>query len=334
MSFNNIIGHKEVISFLMESVASGKISPVYIFTGPSSIGKKLVALNFAKLLNCLDKGTRPCDRCLSCRKIDSGNSPDIWQINPSGKGSAINIAIIRDIKRESGLKPFEAQYKIFIIDAADTLTQEASNSLLKVLEEAPPNNIFILITNRLQRILPTIISRSSLLRFRVDTIENISKLLCERHNITEGVAYFIAKFSQGRVGLAISMKDEDICAKKNKAIDKIQDFLSSDKTSSMEDGQWEYQERAVFKEDISYFLSWLRDIFVMKLGSYNKLIYNSDRSDEIIEVSSRISFDDLENLIDQLIRFESYVDANVNTKIIVDALICELVNLREQYVSV
>lgn len=328
MSFSDIIGHGEAIEFLKRSVESGRVSPSYLFTGEDSIGKKTVALNFAKFINCLSDDGRPCDRCVSCRKIDALNSPDITLVIPSGKGKVVTIDKMRDIKREANLKPFESRYKVFIIDDAEALTQEASNSLLKILEESPGNNVFIMVTSMPQWILDTIKSRSIMVKFRTCSVSDLRDLLIQRHKIEDSLAHFMAQYSGGRIGKALIMKDGDTYERKNGFIDMVQGFLAG-KPGSIDYSSWEYDDRFRLKEDLSFLLSWFRDIYIAKIKKGSDLIFNCDRAEEIMRISGRYSFDELGKVIDKLILLESYIDMNVNIKIIVDVLLCALDNLRQ-----
>ena len=327
MSFQDIIGHSEAISFLRESLRKGVVSPVYLFTGPEAIGKKKVAFNFAKSLNCIDVNQAPCDKCIFCRKTDTLNSPDIRLIAPSGKGSVIKIDDIRILKKEANLKPYESRIKVFIIDNAETMTQEASNSLLKILEEASQSNVFILITSNLTYILPTIKSRTVIVKFKVNPVGDVRDMLVKKFNVDKSRAYFIAKFSGGRIGEAIEMETNQTCEKKNALIDKTHKFLLS-KKGAIDYSDWECQDRALLKKNLEFLQSWFRDIFIAKIKENDELIFNCDRSDEIFKMARLYSFEELNALIEKLVKLESYVDANVNPKIIVDTLLCELVNSR------
>ncbi len=82
--FKDVIGHNEIVKSLKNVISSGRIANAYIFSGPTEIGKEFVAINFAKSLNCLSGKDESCDECISCRKIDNGNHPDVRLIRPEG----------------------------------------------------------------------------------------------------------------------------------------------------------------------------------------------------------------------------------------------------------
>jgi len=325
MTFEDLIGHKRVISLLLEASKSERLHPVYIFSGPDSIGKRQVALNFAKALNCRAKNI-PCYQCPSCKKIENMNSPDVFQVGPAGRSSRIGIDAIRLLKKETGTRPYESKYKVYIVDNAERLTQEAGNSLLKILEEPPPNNIFILLTCAPRKILSTISSRACMIRFGVESLDGLNASLIQKFGLSREEAFFISRYSHGRIGRAINMINEDVAKKKNAAIDRVSGCLVSG-MPSVEASEWECKDRGKLREDLSYILTWLRDIFVSKISKNPKYIFNIDRIDETSDIAGRISFESLNDLISKFLKLDSCIEYNVNTKLIVDALICEVMNV-------
>jgi len=323
-----IIGHQEIIVLLKAAVKKDRISPAYIFTGPAAIGKKKIAMYFAKMLNCINRLEEPCGQCVSCVKIEASRSPDVILVTPAGKSNSIKIDNIREVKHEAALMPFEARYKFFIIDDADTMTQEASNSLLKVLEEVKTNSVFILITHSVSKILPTIMSRCAHIKFKSGSVQDIAEAMVKFYASSREEADFIAKFSDRCIGRAIMIKDADIADKKNKVINKVMRYMAA-LNPHMVFGEWKYSDRTVLKEDITYMLTWFRDIWLVKMMGDGSLIYNSDRLDTIMKVVEDISLERLEMIINVLVTLSSYIDANVNTKLIVDKLLCELSELKK-----
>ncbi|MCK4463561.1 MAG: DNA polymerase III subunit delta' [Candidatus Omnitrophica bacterium] len=296
MAFTDIIGHNEQISFLESIIETNRIFSSYLFLGPEAIGKKMVALDFAKALNC--------------------DFPDLHLIKPSGKGNTIKIEDIREIKRDASLKPYKGTYKVFIIDDAETMTQESQNALLKTLEETPSQTVFILITRSAHRILPTIISRCHIIKFKTIPIKEASNFLIQRYGMETIEALFLAKFSGGKIGKALKMKDSDAVKRKNLVIDRLLER--------------NYPDRMSLKEDLTILLSWFRDIFISKVNCDKELLFNIDRIDEILKESDKLSLDDLETVINKVIVLNSYIDMNVNPKLVVDAVLSELALLEKE----
>ncbi len=171
MYFSTIIGHKFQKEFIKSSIKSGQIANSYLFFGPEGVGKKLLALEYAKILNCLNfdrddfrDDSEHCT-CSSCNKIDKGMHPDIAIISSEGL-KEIKIDQIREqIEDLIYLKPYEGKCKVSIVDDADLMNINAQNAFLKTLEEPPVNSVIILVTSKPQYLLPTIKSRCQKLEF-------------------------------------------------------------------------------------------------------------------------------------------------------------------------
>jgi len=219
MAFENIVGQEKAIGILKSQLEFNRIAHSYIFLGPEGIGRKKTAVELAKALNCEQSGNTPCDECVPCRKIDKMIHPDvhlidyIWQSKvldenlPKSGRNVIKIGTIRVIQREINLKLFEGRYRVFIIDSAETLNREAANCLLKTLEEPSPNSLIILITNTLETLPGTVISRCQQIKFRMLSEEFVFEQLHRCYNVEKVKAGQISGMSQGSLGKAILLKD-------------------------------------------------------------------------------------------------------------------------------
>ncbi|NPV53586.1 MAG: DNA polymerase III subunit delta' [Firmicutes bacterium] len=221
-----VVGQPETLRLLQRALETGRIAHAYLFAGPSGVGKKTLALCFARALNCLrtdmdctdkdnesgpdDKpgkpGNRagffaPCGTCPSCRKIANGNHPDVKVISPDG--ASVRIDQIREIKREMSYRPYEGRYRVWIIEDCDKMTEQAANSILKVLEEPQERTVFILLASNVLSILPTIVSRCQILRFYPVGASAISGLLESRYGIPREEARVMAFLCHGSVGKAV-----------------------------------------------------------------------------------------------------------------------------------
>ena len=182
-----------------------------LFFGPSGVGKAMTARNFAKAVNCKETPGDACGKCLSCRKIDNGNHPDIVQVSPVKKSRIIDVEAIDNVIEMASLRPYEADWRIFIIHDADRMRGPAQNHLLKTLEEPLGPSVFILVTEYPQVLLPTIRSRCQRVRFRAlhpDTVADI--LLRDRKDKVDAkLAAAIAGIAQGQMSRAFDLVDSD-----------------------------------------------------------------------------------------------------------------------------
>ena len=161
-----MISHQNIQwQLLKKSVELEKTPHALLFYGQNSIGKKTLALELIKLLNCQAENfnVRPCQKCRSCQDIAKNVHPDLFIIEPQGK--EIKISQIRELHSHLSLRAYSAPFKAVIIDQAHCLNQEAQSAFLKLLEEPKGKTIFILITEYPEMLLPTVLSRVERLRF-------------------------------------------------------------------------------------------------------------------------------------------------------------------------
>lgn len=319
MSFENIKGQDKAVEILKKGLLKGRIFSNYLFAGPDGVGKAMLAAEFAKAVNCRDEKRAPCDSCQSCRKIDSRNHPDVFFIEPRGASFSIGIDEIRAVCAKASLKPYEARKKIFIIDGAHSMKAQAANAFLKTLEEPPANTIFILISRSKSLLLPTIVSRCHIINFFAAPRELVERVVAEKFNLDGQKAKVLSNFSSGRIGEAIRMGENASLDRKNSLIDSLQGG-KADFSARISD----YSGREELKEDLSFLVAYFRDIFLYKATKLEAPIFNLDRMDEIKRNHASLTPEGLDFIIKEIIKLRSYVDYNVNPKIIIDVLSNEL----------
>ena len=172
-----IIGHHQILKQLYHAIASDRVAGAYLFVGVANVGKETVALNFAKSINCRTSDEGACGTCLSCRKADDGNHPDLQIIRPSG--AWIKIDQIRELQKRIIYRPLEGVRKVYILAEAERMNLEAANCLLKTLEEPPADSVLILLTTNLDALLPTIRSRCQIIPFHSLVVSELAGHLIE-----------------------------------------------------------------------------------------------------------------------------------------------------------
>jgi DNA polymerase-3 subunit delta' len=317
VSFDGIKGQDRAVSFLKGSISGGRIAHAYIFYGARGVGKKLSALEFAKAVNCASPGERPCRLCPSCAKIGSSSHPDVSVITPAAGSQSLGIDGIRSLISDISLKPYEARKKIYIIDEADSLTEEASNALLKTLEEPPTDSVIILIAEKLQHILPTIISRSQTVRFFALAAETVERILVKDRGLEAGAAGVLSRLSSGSMAAALRYAD-------GKFFEKRSVIIRSLRERSIFDIDLDRAAKPDLKAYLDIMLAWYRDLLVAKASSGAVDAVNADMKGEISEESARISFGDLDRIIKSIIMTGAFLDQNANPKLAMAALGVEI----------
>ena len=212
-TFAEVVGQQHVTQTLANAIRTDRVAHAYIFSGVRGVGKTTTARILAKALNCVKGPTpEPDNTCDSCREISAGTSLDVLEIDAASNRGIDQIRELREMVRYA---PAAGRYKIIILDEAHQLTDEASNALLKTLEEPPERVIFMLATTRPEDLVETIKSRAQLFQFRslsfreiADSIERIAKE--EKLKIDSGAVAVLARAGEGSLRDALSLLEQAI----------------------------------------------------------------------------------------------------------------------------
>ncbi len=212
--FSEIIGQKQAVSLLKRAIERDRLSHAYLFYGMRGVGKETLAYTLSGALLCKSsEKDRPCKTCVACKKLSKDIHPDFMLLYPEKK--EITISQIRRISEFIKYRPIEAPYQIVLIKEAEKMNQEAANALLKSLEEPPSYTIFILITQNLSQLLPTIISRCQPVRFNPIAPGLIKEYLKKNYGFEEKVAETLADISQGSIGIALDIAEKGLLEELN-----------------------------------------------------------------------------------------------------------------------
>ncbi len=212
-TFKEIVGQQHVTKTLANAIESNRVAHAYIFSGVRGVGKTTAARILAKALNCASGPTiNPDNTCDSCREISAGTSLDVLEIDAASNRGIDQIRELREMVRYA---PASSRYKVVILDEAHQLTDEASNALLKTLEEPPERVVFILATTRAEDLVETIKSRAQLFQFRSLTFQEISGEIeriakAENLKIDSGAVAVLARAAEGSMRDGLSLLEQAI----------------------------------------------------------------------------------------------------------------------------
>jgi len=191
--FADIVGQEMAVSILTRALRQGA-SHAYLFSGPPGVGKSEAAVAFAAGLACADGG---CGSCTTCRRVQEGLHPDVEIVVP--EGNFIRKEEITQINLHAVYRPYEARAKVYVFLEADNFNVEAANAFLKTLEEPPAHVHFILVTDRPERLLPTIASRCQMVAFSSVPAEALAADLVSRFGLPEAEAAHLARVAGGNL---------------------------------------------------------------------------------------------------------------------------------------
>ncbi len=198
--FDGIFGQPRVREFFRASIASGRVSHAYLFTGPAGSNKTAAAYAFAQALLCKKNGCRTCD---DCKRIERRKHPDVHFYAPEGAQGYL-IEQIREIISSVSLAPIRAQGKVYILDRVDLLGVKAANAFLKTLEEPVPGVTFILLGRTREGVLPTIVSRCQVVPFRHIPALEAAGILSQKTGVTPQQARIAIEACNGSITRAIT----------------------------------------------------------------------------------------------------------------------------------
>lgn len=309
MIFDHIIGHEKIINNFKNASKSGHIAHSYIFEGPRSIGKKTTAIALGKLL--------------LGENLQEDNQPDLVIVDNEEK--SIKVAEMENLQRDIITKPFKGDKKIYIICQADKMVVAAQNKFLKTLEEPPDYATIILITENKEKLLPTIVSRCQLITFNYVPSRKIEDLLIEKYDNTKERAGFIANFSNGIVGRAVSLsEDEDFIGLRDETIKSIDTSIMESKEKVFTTAEFFEKNKDHIGEILDIMLYYFRDLIVYRETENIRHIINADKIDYIKKHQNQLEKNALHDIIKTITNTKENINLKVNYSLNIEIMLLEI----------
>lgn len=308
---------------LYRSLRNERLAHAYLFTGPKGAGKKQMALHLAKSLFCPEREADACGACVTCRRIEAGNHPDVLLITPDG--ASIKIDQIRALQKEMAMRAVESSRKVYIIEHVDKMTTQAANSLLKFLEEPPAGVLAVLVTEHAHAILPTILSRCQTVSFSPLSADAIAEQL-RADGVLAGMAKVASHITTNVEEARLLSQSESFAQLRNLVIQLVQECKQRN-ASALYTIHDMLQKSDKIKEELPLFLDllilWLRDILYVQVGRHAHLI-NSDQQDVLQGQALVWTKAELLHGIDLVMDTKNRIERNANAQLALERLVLQI----------
>lgn len=321
-------------------LASGRVPGALLFAGEDGIGKKLFAVELAKALNCRTPvDAQACDRCHICQRIALFNLPpaddndankqilwsehrDVGLLRPAGR--FITVAQIRELERETNFRPFEGAARIFIIEDAERMNEQAANALLKTLEEPHPTSHLILLTSRPASLLPTIRSRCQVVRFAPLAAVEIERYLVGERKRSGEEARLASHLARGRLGRALDI-NIDHYRKRRDAMLEVVDALAGTRSDRVRllraaEDLSDAKHKEEYEPRLDVLETLVHDVWLMTLDASSAKLVNDDLREPLERLSRSIESRRAARWLTRIEELRGQLAVNINRRVATDAL--------------
>jgi len=304
---------------LARLIQTGRISGTYLFYGPPGSEQESMALAFISAVLCEQQDSDFCGTCSTCRRIQSRVYPDLFVLEP--EGAYYKIDQLRAMQSVALSSPHEGPWKVFLLKQAERMRQEGANSLLKILEEPYPHALFVLLTDNVSAMLPTVLSRCQRIRLAPLSPEEVAQALCETANVDRKMADTLARVSGGRLGQARNLLEETWLAQRDEILDILRELRTGSRLVIPRTTQAWGRDRAAAKERLLALLSILRDGLVFCSSGDREFLLNVDRTDAISSLWEGADPDRIIGAFEKAVDGLDGIDHNLNVQNVMEGVL-------------
>ncbi|UOQ44691.1 DNA polymerase III subunit delta' [Halobacillus salinarum] len=309
---------------LKNSITKQRISHAYLFQGDRGTGKRELSILFAKSIFCQHRtGAEPCLDCRDCHRIDTGNHPDLHWIEPDGQ--SIKKEQILHLQKEFTYTGLESNRKVYIIVDADRMTVNASNRLLKFLEEPSQQTTAMLLTENGQSILDTIRSRCQVLAFQPLSLHRIEKKL-QDEGVSESNARLLASLTNN-LNEALAMNHDEWFANVRKIVIQLIEVLQNKPNEGLlfVNTQWmpHFKEREQIQRGLDVLMLWYQDLVNHYLDREEAMVFIKER-EKREQAAMRWSRQSSAQCLSFILEAKRKINQNVHPTLVMEQLTLQL----------
>ncbi|MFB3165304.1 DNA polymerase III subunit delta' [Neobacillus sp. 179-J 1A1 HS] len=314
-----------VLKMLKNSLLKQRVAHAYLLEGIRGTGKKEIALLITKALFCdsLLEGFKPCENCHNCRRINSGNHPDVHKVEPDGL--SIKKQQIQDLQEEFSKKGVESSRKVYMISDADKMSVSAANSLLKFLEEPNSQTTAFLLSEQPQQLLPTILSRCQILSFKpLSPLAMINQLT--ENGVNPMKAPLLAQLTNN-LDEAYELNVDDWFAQAQKIVLKLYEVLRKNPLEAMVtlQGDWfsHFKEKEQINRGLDLLLLIFKDLLYIQLDKQEQIVFIAE-SERLRQYALETSGRRLSDQMSAILEAKRKLAANMNPQLMMEELVLNL----------
>ena len=329
--WDSVLGHEQNKEFLQNFLQREARPHALLFCGAEGLGKKKLALEFAKTFLCLNgKGDDGCEACRLLNFADGNVShPDFILVERLPEKRDLSIEQMRELAKQAAFAPVLSKNKICIVEDADRLTEAAANSFLKLLEEPPAGWLIILLASGEDKLLTTILSRVVKLRFNPLVVADVKKLLLER-GVAESESEVLARISEGSVGTALNLNEQNALEYRQTALSFLEALPLEFPMNYVTDRAWVVKyERAEAMLFVKLLQLLLRDMLFIKTGVTVNL-YNCDVQENLTALSGGWQPQGLKKALAATNDAYKALASSVGVKLVMENLAMKIDNFRKE----
>ena len=353
MPFSDVIGQPAAVATLQTALVRRAVPQAYLFVGPDGTGKTTAALAFIAASACKKPAESgdACGVCVNCVRIRENTHPDVSRIAPDGEFTRIWQLWSRPGHPPGALEtlpfaPVAAPKRFYLIEKAETLNDESANSLLKALEEPPPYVQFVLCVPAPTSVLPTILSRCQMVRFRPAPTDAIAEALTKR-GLPQNEARVLAAYAEGLPGRAFRLADApELQAQRESLLDlaariavsppvaafrlaeDLRNLAKPPKAKKGSDDEADAGERTVrgdLNRALDVLAAFFSDLLAVSLGGPNARIVHTERREAVVASASRYRSEQIAENLEALLLFRRHIARNANAQLATEVLMMQLV---------